>query len=177
MRTGIVFTLTGRDRVGIVEEVSRLLLDLDGNVETSRMARLGGAFAILMMASMPEERLGEVDAAFAHLVSEGYRVDVTRTGVPPESHNGWVPYLLEVSGADHEGIVHEIAHGLSERGVNIETMETWTTSAPVSGTALFHLTASVAVPPDLAEPDWIPAVVEAGREANVDVKVTAAREQ
>ena len=50
MRKNIVFTLTGSDKIGIVEEVTKVFLDHNGNVETSRMARLGGEFAILMLA-------------------------------------------------------------------------------------------------------------------------------
>jgi glycine cleavage system transcriptional repressor len=176
MRTGIVFTLTGNDRVGIVEEVTGLLLGLDGNVETSRMARLGGEFAILMLVSLPEEQVDHLSAVFETLQSEGYRVTVTRTETGVVDHAGWRPYILEVNGADHEGIVHEIAQGLSKWGINIESMETGTSRAPVSATTLFHLTASVAVPPGLAEGDWIPAVEEAGHDANVDVKVAPAQE-
>ncbi len=54
MRTDIVFTLTGTDRIGIVEEVTGVLLGLEGNVETSRMVRLGGEFALLMLVSLPD---------------------------------------------------------------------------------------------------------------------------
>ena len=56
MRTDIVMTLTGPDRVGIVEELTEALLGVRANVETSRMARLGGEFAVLMLVSVPSER-------------------------------------------------------------------------------------------------------------------------
>ena len=59
MRKNIVFTLTGTDRTGLVEEITKLLLDLGGNVETSRMARLGGEFAVLMLVSIPEPSTGQ----------------------------------------------------------------------------------------------------------------------
>ena len=42
-RTNVVFTLTGTDRIGLVDDITELLLALDGNVETSRMARLGAS--------------------------------------------------------------------------------------------------------------------------------------
>ena len=56
MQKNFVLTVTGPDRIGIVERVTGLLFEHGGNVETSRMARLGGEFAILMLVSMPEER-------------------------------------------------------------------------------------------------------------------------
>ena len=53
MKRNFVLTLTGPDRIGIVDRVTGLLLDRGGNVETSRMARLGGEFAVLMLVSLP----------------------------------------------------------------------------------------------------------------------------
>ena len=74
MRSTIVFTLTGSDRVGIVEEVTGVLLGLGGNIETSRMARLGGEFAMLVLLSLPAEKVGELDGALAYLTEHGYKV-------------------------------------------------------------------------------------------------------
>lgn len=39
MPTNIVLILTGPDRVGLVEAMTKHLLDRGGNVETSRMTR------------------------------------------------------------------------------------------------------------------------------------------
>ena len=76
-------------------------------------------------------------------------------------------------GADHEGIVHEIAQGLSGQGISIESMETGVAEAPVSGTPLFSMTALVVVPPHLGESEWIGVLAEAGNQANVDIEVVA----
>jgi glycine cleavage system transcriptional repressor len=88
--------------------------------------------------------------------------------------SGWLPYQVSVTGADHEGIIHEIASGLSQRGITIESMDTGTAEAPVSGTTLFSMTALVLVPSHLPEDDWISALAEAGDQANVDIEVSAA---
>jgi glycine cleavage system transcriptional repressor len=175
MRTNIVFTLTGPDRVGLVEEVTRLMLDLGGNVETSRAVRLGGEFAILMLVTLPAENVAGLDSAFLHLTSSGYRMTIGETEDTYEAaHRGWRPYRIEVNGADHEGIIHEIARGLSQRGINIESMETGTSAASVSGTPLFHMNALVVVPPELPEGQWLPELHEAASQANVDVDVSPA---
>ena len=174
MRTNIVFTLTGPDRVGLVEEVTGLMLGLDGNVETSRAVRLGGEFAILMLVTLPAENVERLDSAFLHMTSGGYRMTVGETEETYEAaHRGWLPYRIEVRGADHEGIIHEIAHGLSQRGINIESMDTGTSAASVSGTTLFHMTALVVVPPELPESRWISDLEDAATQANVDVNVSA----
>ena len=174
MRTDVVFTLTGPDRIGIVEEVSRALLELGGNVGTSRMARLGGEFAILMLVSLPDGSRADLEAAFAPLVAQGYKVTIGQTDAQVSAeHSAWLAYEVRVSGADHEGIVHEVAAGLSRLGINIESAETSTAAAPISGAELFTMTAQVAVPPSLNETDWISALSTAGDESNVDIEVTA----
>ncbi len=79
-----------------------------------------------------------------------------------------------MSGADHEGIVHEITSELSARGITIESAETGIAEAPVSGAPLFFMNALVLVPPDLVEAEWIAAAVDAGQSANVEVEVSSA---
>jgi glycine cleavage system transcriptional repressor len=173
MRTDIVFTLTGTDRVGIVEEVTGVLLGLEANVETSRMVRLGGEFALLMLVSVPAERFAELDSAVSALSADGFRVTTAPTQKAATPAGGWLPYKVTVEGADHEGIIHEIATGLSQLGITIESMDTGTAEAPVSGTPLFSMTALVLVPPSLAEDEWMAALAQAGDEANVDIEVTS----
>ena len=174
MRTNIVFTLTGPDRIGIVESVTKMFLDHGGNVETSRMARLGGEFVMLMLVSLPEEKSSGLDRDMDALVARGYKVTTSRTGEKvAQIHSGWLPFKIEVEGADHEGIIHEVASYLSERGINIESMETGVGHAPVSATPLFTMSAIVAVPPVLAGEKWEAALQDKGDLLNVDIRVSA----
>jgi len=171
--TNVVFTLTGTDRIGLVDDITQLLLALGGNVETSRMARLGGEFAALMLVTLPAEQVPALAEQFESLTAEGYKLTVTLTrpgpAQPPAA--GW-PYRIQVTGADHEGIIHEIAHHLSQRGINIEAMDTSTRPAPISGTPLFSMHALVAVPPSLQAEDWESTLEEVGRRLNVEIEVT-----
>lgn len=173
MRIETVLTLTGPDRVGIVEDVTRILLELGGNVGTSRMSRLGGEFAVLMLVSLPDEAIARADAAFESLREAGYVFTLGEAHAASDVREGWEPYRVEVHGADHEGIVHGIAKGLSARGITIESAETRTEPAPTSGTPVFVMTAHVLVPPSLAGTEWIADLDEAARLAGVDVEVEA----
>lgn len=174
MRTDIVLTVTGPDRVGIVEDVSRAMLELGGNIAKSTMARLGGEFAILALVSVPNKRLDDLDDTVTRLSDEGYRVAAIKTHAPATEATEVTRYRIDVSGADHEGIIQKITQGLSRRGINIESAETWTEGAPITGTPLFCMTALVTVPADSATEVWMAELDEAGREANVDVTVSIA---
>jgi glycine cleavage system transcriptional repressor len=169
----LVLTLTGPDRVGIVDELTSLLLECHGNVESSRMARLGGEFASLMLVSMPDQSLDRLKNNTSDLIAQGFKVTISPTQPSPNLHTGWLPYQIEVSGADHEGIIHEIAHHLSTFGINIEEMETSTSHAPVSGTPFFNMRASIISPPNLSEESWQNDLDEIGHRLNVDIQVTA----
>jgi glycine cleavage system transcriptional repressor len=177
MHTNIVLTLTGTERIGLVEEITKLLLDLDGNVETSRMARLGGEFAIMMLVAIPAGQLADLDRKIEYLTTQGYKVTTSKTEQTyAEAHPGWLSYQIDVQGADHEGIIHQVAQHLSQRGINIESLDTATAPAPISGTPLFTMTALVAVPPDLPGQDWKVVLEEVGHQLNVVIKVTAAKQ-
>lgn len=178
MQTNFVLTLTGPDRIGIVDEVTGLLLDRGGNVETSRMARLGGEFAVLMLVSMPTERFSGLDASLKGLTAQGYKVTTTPAEFTyAEAHVGWLPYRIDVQGADHEGIIHEVAHYLSGRGISIETVDSESTPAPTSGAPLFAMTARIVVPPGLAGAGWEAGLEEIGGRMNLDITLTALRDQ
>ncbi|OGR17867.1 MAG: hypothetical protein A2X81_00790 [Desulfobacterales bacterium GWB2_56_26] len=177
MSMTLVFTLTGTDRIGIVDEITRSFLEIGGNIEASRMARLGGEFAVIMLVTLPVDKQSALDQTVADLVRRGYKVTTTETkATGVVSHRDWRPYRLEVSGADHEGIVNRIAHTLSEHGINIETADTDSNHAPNSGILLFNMRARVLVPPHLDEGSWRQALTDAAQEQHVDIVIEPAPE-
>lgn len=176
MERHFVLTLTGPDRIGIVDRVTGLLLARRGNVETSRMARLGGEFAVLMLVSMPADQFAGMGHDLEVLIAEGYRVTTTQAEKSyAGAHPGWLPFRIEVQGADHEGIIHQVAHYLSRQGISIESMESETTAAPISGSPLFTMTAEVVVPPSLSGRDWAAGLQQVAGQLNVEIGVVAAR--
>lgn len=170
MPKNIVLTLTGRDRIGLVDHVTSLVVKRGGNVGASRMAHLGGEFAMLMLIALPDNEAGNIDQDFQSLRSEGYQVSIVQTE-DSKKYEGWLPYEIEVTGADHEGIIHDIAHYLASRGINIENMDTSSTPAPMSGTPLFTMKGVVLAPPKLNFHAWSDELEEIGDKLNVNVIV------
>ena len=78
------------------------------------MARLGGEFAMLFLVSVPPGKLEDLMQDVSALREEGYAVTTRETGEgDPAKFAGWMPYRIEVSGADHEGIIHHITQPAS----------------------------------------------------------------
>jgi len=173
MNKDIVLTLTGHDRVGIVKEITNVLVKHGGNVENSRMTRLGGEFAMLALVEVDEKDMSAFEADLQRLRDEGFQITIQQT---EDDHTkkfaGWLPYQIEVLGADHEGIIYEIAQHLAGQGINFEDVETTTTPAPMSGTPLFKMQATVLVPPDMPFHKWSDALEEICDRLNVTVEVT-----
>jgi glycine cleavage system transcriptional repressor len=172
MRQHFILTASGQDRPGVLEEFTALLLQYDGNVEASRMAHLGSAFAILMLVSAPSERLDELRAAVAALREGQFLVQTLPTEIDtiqPASRR--YPCGITVTGADNLGIMHDIARYLASVDVNVETLNTEIMSAPMSGTPLFALTAVVTVPEEMALDELRSGMERLAAELGVDAAV------
>ena len=168
----LIATLTGPDQVGFVERVTRLVAEFEGNIEASRMARLGGEFTMLMFVAVSEARYEELESGLQSLGGDSMNVTTRPTSYgDPEGRPGWLPYSVKVNGADHQGIIHHVSQLLAERGVNVESMDTETVQAPMSGTPLFTMDAVVLVPPDVSYRDLEKELDELADEMNVDVDV------
>ncbi|GJM40720.1 MAG: hypothetical protein DHS20C20_10020 [Ardenticatenaceae bacterium] len=172
MQKPLVITATGNDRVGIVDDVTKIILAHHGNVDSSRMARLGGLFAMLMLISVDEEHFNALQSALAGLREQGFDLTIrpTQRG-NSQKFKGWHSFQIDVRGADHEGIIHEITHLLAEQGVSVETIDTGTEDAPFGGTKLFTMRATVFAPPTLSQTALQEEMDEAAHQLNVDVTV------
>ena len=171
MRKQLVLTASGRDRVGIVEEMTEIILRYEGNIESSRMVRLGGDFAMLMFVTAAEEKIEDLRRALSEVHYSRYDIHTRLSEVSDPEETSAVPCAITVLGADHMGIIHQVARYLSQQGINLETMTTEVQAAPMSGSPLFTMSAVVRVPPQLEVSDLREALEFIGDEMGVDTKV------
>ena len=147
MKTQLVLTIIGPDRPGLVELVSRTLVDFGANWESSRMARLAGKFAGILRASVPAAQAANLSSALRALREQGLTIVVedTEENAPHGDLNP--PLHLELTGTDREGIVREVTRVLTSQNVNVEELVTERTEAPMSGAFLFIASARLRTPP------------------------------
>ena len=168
----VLLTAIGPDRPGLVDEVSAKLTERGLNIESSRMAVLGGEFAIIMLVSGEPAAADKLAADAAELSGRtGLQVFLKPTIAPGQRALGSsLPCRLVVAGMDHQGIVHEISRVLHQFKVNVEALETRVEPAPVSGTPIFTMVALVAVPVEVKIRGLRAALIERGDALNVDVE-------
>jgi glycine cleavage system transcriptional repressor len=161
----------GRDRPGIVAEVTGTLLQHDVNLEDSQMAILGGHFAMMLLLSAPEN----VDLA-------SLRADLERTrealGLEAISlskvdelaaRNIEPSHVVTLYGADHAGIVHAVAQALAARQVNVTDLNTRLVGQDEE--PVYVLMLEVALPADLGEAELEALLREVAEEQRLEVSV------
>jgi glycine cleavage system regulatory protein len=168
--TALTLTLIGPDRPGLVRALSERIAAVGGNWLESRMARLAGQFAGILLVDIPA---GEVDRFIADLHAledKGLRATVERglREEPPAQHR---TLLLELVGQDRPGIVREIAQALAGRGVNIEELTTRVVSGSFSGESLFEAQAKLRVPPEVPADDLQDLLEKLANELMVDISL------
>lgn len=144
----LVLTVIAPDQPGLVERVAQCVADHGGNWLESRMSRMAGQFAGILRVAVPAKARAELIDALQGLSAHGIRVVLADSGVEPSST--WKPILLDLVGNDRPGIVRDITRLLSEHGVNLESLITEVTPAPMSSEPLFHAEALLAVPQELS---------------------------
>lgn len=145
----LVISALGRDKPGIVNQLSRAIYELDCNITDSRMTVLGGEFAILLLVTGPWNRLAKLEDQVPDLQE---RLDLTITTKRTEERAGnanLLPYGVDVVSLDHPGIVYSLASFFSEKNINIEDMTTSCYAAAHTGTPMFSVRMSIGIPADI----------------------------
>jgi glycine cleavage system transcriptional repressor len=168
----LILTAVGSDRPGLVDEVAEYLSDHRLNIETSRMAVLGGEFAMLVLVSGAEEEIARLASDPSPLTRRtGLETSIKRTSAPDaRAVAAAVPYAISTSGMDHPGIVHDVARVLHRFEVSIESLDTRVGRAPISGTPVFSMEGTVAVPVEVRIRELREALEELSDRLNMDIE-------
>ncbi|MCA1834022.1 MAG: glycine cleavage system protein R [Actinomycetota bacterium] len=122
----LAVSAVGLDRPGIVAAISRVLLEHDGNIEDSRMALLGGHFAVMLIVEVPDDT--DPVAVEESVLSATAGMDLVVTVRPvahaASDHLEGTPYVLTVYGADRPGIVADVTGALARWDVNVTDLAT-----------------------------------------------------
>lgn len=174
MTTNIVLTGVGRDRVGIVAELSQVLFEFGCNLLDSSMTLLRGEFAVILMAQLPDsqsleqlkERLGQAEGALGMHV---YVRELSDASLEEDDHEHR-PFIVSVYGGDRPGIVAGITKELSRLGANITDVATKKTRSEKS---IFMMILEITLPPSVSEEKLRTELGKVSEELGVDLSIQA----
>lgn len=120
-------TIIGRDRPGIVSQVTEILYRLGCNIADSSCSILGGQFSMILIISSPQINSKEdFGAAFAALEDNNLSVFIRtlKPGGEKRSEMTGELCMISVYGSDKPGIVYRVAKELGDRQINITDLNT-----------------------------------------------------
>lgn len=140
-----VITFISDDRPGLVENLSSIIHQHQGNWLESKMAQLSGKFTGIIEISLPSSESEAFTQALASLDAQGISVlieAVDNNTIQHSGHSGDVTIL----GLDRPGIVNEISTALAAHHINVEQFHSYVEPAPMSAEPLFKADVLVSIP-------------------------------
>jgi glycine cleavage system regulatory protein len=171
-RSMLVLSVIGADRTGLVQSIAEKVSAVGANWEESRMARLAGQFAGILLVTVDTARSDELVASLRVLSSAKQDLHITvRPTAAPEQPAASIHLRFELTAHDRPGIVHDVARILAERGCNVEELETEVASAAMSGDPMFTARARLRAPAQLSLTDLRAKLEALGGELMLDLAV------
>ena len=142
----VVLSAVGVDRAGVVNDLSKVILDCGGNIEESRMTALGSEFAMLLLVSGNWAAIGKLEKALAKLAQDKpLSINIRKTDTRSMSENS-MPYGIDIVSLDQPGIVFRLANFFAARDIEIADLSTRKYAAAHTGSPMFAIQMSINVP-------------------------------
>ena len=129
----IIITAIGIDKPGLVDQISSIINDNDGNIENSKMVKIENQFAMIIdfycskSLDTIKTKLGNIEG-----------LEITYKPVQMSKEYNKINHYL-ISGADNQGIIKKVSSFLSKNNINIIELNTFVQLAPITGSPLFNM--------------------------------------
>ena len=156
MKTYFVLSAIGKDRPGIVADVSEVIYECGGNIEDSSMSLLRNHFALLLLFSTEKEGVNQRLSSGLKRLEWEKNLTVFYSAIPLDEVQLWAKepmdrFKITTSGVDHAGIVFKVCRVLADGKINIMDMKTHQVFSAESGTPLFEMDMEIEVPRSISE--------------------------
>jgi len=169
-----IMTAFGKDRPGIVADVTRLLYEQGCNLEETTMTQLADEFTLILLFTSQDPQAGEqLERDCRRLerdrgISAFLRPLPQRQSAPRQQPTACV---LHVEGMDQAGIVYKVSQFLADRGVNIVDLKSTVTAAPGSGTPFYVMDLHLQLPAGVALGPLEDGLAAVADELHVDISI------
>lgn len=144
MSSFFIISVMTDDRPGLVETLSTIIKNHNGNWLESRMAQLAGKFAGIVRIQVSDNQKDALEKDLLELRSKGWVISLEASQA--ESTEKRAGAMLSIVGNDRPGIVKDVAQVLAAKGVNVLELNTKFESAAMSAEPLFKTQAQIEIP-------------------------------
>jgi len=172
MKNRYIMTAFGKDRTGIVADVTRLLFDSDCNLEDTSMSMLADQFTLSLLFSCDNPGIEGL------LAKECRRLELDKeisAFVRPlqaqqtKSNKGFKTCTLHIEGLDQAGIVYKTSQFLADQKLNILQLSSTAMASPESGATIYRMDILIQVPEDISFDRIEEQLSEVANQLHVDI--------
>lgn len=175
MDNRFILTAFGKDRPGIVADVTRILFENGCNLEDNSMTQLADEFTLILLFSSTNQEVKEsILQACQELertkgISAFMRPLESRRPLQTKTH---IDCTLHIEGLDQAGIVYKISQYLADQGINITDLKSTVKPSPESGTAIYLMTIHIQIPHAVAVEQVENGLSAVADELHVDITLS-----
>ena len=164
----VVISVVGSDRAGLVNDLSKVVLDCGGNIDESRMTALGSEFAMLLLVSGNWAALSKLEKALGKFAADKpIEITVQKTGERDVAED-CMPYGIDVVSLDEPGIVFNLSNFFAGRNIEIADLATSQYAAAHTGARMFSVQMTVNIPGSMSISEVRDEFLEMTEELNLD---------
>ena len=129
----IIITAIGADKPGLVDQISSIIKENNGNIENSKMIKIENQFAMII-DFLSSNDLDTIKTKLQYIEE----LEITYKLAEISKENNKTNYYI-ITGADNQGIINKVSNFFSKRNINIVEVNTYIESAPTTGSPLFNM--------------------------------------
>jgi len=173
MGTSYIMTAFGKDRPGIVADVTQVLYENGCNLEDSTMTLLADEFTLILLFTT-----GTNEDIEDHLFKECRHLEREKgvsaflrpvSGAVTATPGAFTEHTLHVEGLDKAGIVYKISRFIADNQLNIVDLVSHIEAQPNSGTLMYLMDIHIQVPQGTDMDKVQDGLALVGEELNVDI--------
>lgn len=153
MNHRFIMTAFGKDRVGIVADVTRLLYENDCNLEDTNMNMLADEFTLNLLFSSSRGNVEEQLSQECRRLECDKGISAFVRQLPPlekKVRKGYKTCTLHIESLDQAGIVYKISQFLADNNLNIVQLKSTPKASPESGAMIYSIEVHIQVPEEIS---------------------------
>mgnify|MGYP005987586893 CR=1 FL=1 len=150
----IIISFIGEDKAGIVDTLSNIISEHDGNWQVSSLHHLSGFFTGVIEVAVSENKTQGLVTALKGVDGLNSQIEIAKSTSEQVSTN----LVLELTANDRAGIVQEISSVIHQQGGNLIKLVSSQASAAHTGQLMFNAKVQVAI--NEAEVDELVSALE-----------------
>lgn len=149
MHQRFIMTAFGKDRPGIVADVTRLLYENGCNLEDNSMTLLADEFTLILLFTAMGGEAGEQLARECRRLEREKGISAFLRPLDPRQGGAGKAFTtasVHVEGMDQAGIVYKVSQFLADQAINIVDLKSAVLASPESGAAIYRMDIAVQIP-------------------------------